>query len=411
MNFRIHQGDVLTVLQTMPDQAYDSALTDPPYGISFMGKQWDHGVPSAEVWTEVLRVLKPGAFLLAFGGTRTSHRLTCAIEDAGFAIKDAVAWLYASGFPKSLDISKAIDRAAGAEREVVGINQDYLRRKPNGMKTPGATAYNYSNSQFETDARITAPATPEALRWAGYGTALKPAFEIITVAMKPLDKGCGFAQNALRHGVAGLNIDASRIGTTRDVPASLSRNKTPNAIYGEYGGGASKELNPNIGRWPANLILDPESAAELDAQSGTSASNWRSDKGYETGMFPGKHRTGHGVDDSGGASRFFYIAKADPTERQLGGKNTHPTLKPIDLVAYLARLILPPQRSTPRRLLVPYSGSGSEVIGGLRAGFEQIDGIELEAEYVEFSRVRITADAPLFNVSEAEPELSAGVKG
>jgi len=187
--FRILEGDVIERLAELPDNSFDGCLTDPPYGLSFMGKRWDYAVPGPDVWAEVLRVLKPGAMLLAFGGTRTHHRLWCAIEDAGFEVRDCLMWLYGSGFPKSLDISKAIDKAAGTEREVVGINEDYLRRKPNGMKTAGATAYGYSQTQQETDARITTPATDAAKQWDGYGTSLKPSFEPVCLAMKPLDRG------------------------------------------------------------------------------------------------------------------------------------------------------------------------------------------------------------------------------
>ena len=324
MSHAIHIGDCLEVLRGIPSNTFGGSLTDPPYGLNFMGKQWDKGVPSSTVWSEVLRVLKPGGHLLAFGGARTFHRLTCAIEDAGFEIRDCLMWLYGTGFPKSHDMSKALDKAAAA--------------------------------------------TPEdAKRFSGYGTALKPAWEPCIVAMKPVEGT--FAANALAHGVAGLNIDGSRIGS--DI-VGWSGNPSDG-----YSGGLNNTETPRLvaGRWPANLVLD-ESFTQ----------DW---------------------------SRFFYCAKASTAERDAGlsgvqisekpgcyrdgflGKkteprrNNHPCVKPIELNRYLANLILPPPSNAARRLLVPFSGSGSEMIGGLLSGWDHAEGIEREAEYVNMAHERI----------------------
>jgi DNA modification methylase len=327
-----------------------------------MGKDWDHGIPGVAFWEAALRVAKPGAFLLAFGGTRTYHRLTCAIEDAGWEIRDCMLWVYGSGFPKSHDISKAIDKAAGAEREVVGINADYLRRKPNGMKTDGATAYGYSQKQQDTDPSITAPATEAAKLWDGWGTALKPAYEPIIVAMKPLDGT--FANNALTHGVAGLNIDGGRIGTSG---ARNNGRKKDSEIYGDFG--PTERVDYDKGRWPANVILDEAAGEMLDEQSGENP------------------------------SRFFYCAKASRSER--GECNHHPTVKPLDLMAYLCKLTMTPTGGT---VLDPFCGSGSTIVAAIQVGREAI-GIEKNPEYSEIARARVShARGPLFGAAESEGE-------
>ena len=195
----LHHGDCLEVLRSLPDCSVDSVVTDPPYGLSFMGKRWDYDVPSVEVWAECLRVLKPGGHLLAFAGTRTQHRMAVRIEDAGFEIRDMIAWVYGSGFPKSLDVSKAIDKRAGAEREVVSNNPTFRKMQEN------ASNYNLQRNEF-----ITAPATPEAKQWQGWGTALKPALEPITVARKPLIGTV--AENVLQYGTGAINVDGGRVG-------------------------------------------------------------------------------------------------------------------------------------------------------------------------------------------------------
>ena len=427
----IHHADVLDALRAMPDNSFHGCLTDPPYGLSFMGHQWDHGVPSAEVWREVLRVLRPGAALLAFGGTRTFHRLTCAIEDAGFEVRDCLMWLYGSGFPKSHDVSKAIDREAGAVREVVG--QKWAERYPNG---PGGNTFSVAEesdgSRTAERTTITAPATEAARQWEGHGTALKPAWEPIILARKPLEGTV--AANVQRWGCGALAIDASRV--EGEIASGWSRSgskASPNLAMS----GANYDRDPRpdntLGRWPARAILDEEAGAALDAQSGNRPSTLtgRADpaKAHAHPADPAKRRgsmfgnesaQASVYADSGGASRFFYCAKASRKERDAGlegfavvtraeqtrrkegsagskspaarsgstegGRNIHPTVKPIALTTYLARLILPPVEGS--RLLVPFCGSGSEMLGGTRAGWSHVEGIDSWDVAVKIARER-----------------------
>ena len=250
----LYHGDCLEVMPTLAANSVDTIVTDPPYGLSFMGKDWDHGVPGVAFWREALRVAKPGAMLLAFGGTRTFHRLTCAIEDAGWEVRDVVTWLYGSGFPKSHDISKAIDKAAGAEREVVGFGSNGMGRMNINNASKGYRPNPYSDGADGVP--ITAPATPEAQQWHGWGTALKPAWEPVIMAMKPLDGT--FADNAQRWGVAGLNVDGARIG--HDEPLgkpSMGMAGKRAGIMGETVMRYRENTGPApAGRWPANLLLD-----------------------------------------------------------------------------------------------------------------------------------------------------------
>ena len=340
----------------------------------FMGKTWDGGDTAfqPEFWTEVLRVLKPGATLLAFGGTRTFHRIICAVEDAGFEIRDCLMWLYGSGFPKSLDISKALDNAAGVERNVIGRRKHPTLRDTNKLEEQANAAHGDNAWAREWD--ITAPATESARTWAGYGTALKPAWEPIVLAMKPLDGT--FAENAQRHGVAGLNVDGSRIGN-----------------------------DDAQGRWPANLLLNEDAGRMLDAQSGITTSGAMK---RCVGPYPGKNATGflrghfgpnnqHG--DFGGASRFFYCAKAGERDRTCEGRvqNNHPTVKPRSLMKYLCRLVTPPGGGL---ILDPFMGSGSTGIGALLTG-NWFVGIELEPESFETARQRIEVVAQTIPQSES----------
>jgi site-specific DNA-methyltransferase (adenine-specific) len=383
----IIQGDCIEVLKTLPDCSVDAVVTDPPYGLSFMGRRWDYDVPAVEVWAECLRVLKPGGHLLAFAGTRTQHRMAVRIEDAGFEIRDMIAWVYGSGFPKSLDVSKAIDKAAGAEREVVGSKLGQpgysLTDGKGGLYGGGFGA----NGTGEGECRITAPATKAARQWQGWGTALKPALEPITVARKPLIGTV--AANVLEHGTGGLNIDGCRVGTESTVVSRKTVGATmgSNGIYG--GSNGLRDTGSNAGRWPANLIHDgseevvglfPETAAE-----GHPACRNTSD--YSGGLEQGK--TPHGAirTDSGSAARFFYTAKASKADR--GEGNHHPTVKPTELMRYLVRLVTPPGGV----VLDPFMGSGSTGKACALEGFAFI-GIEREAEYVEIARARIAAVSP-----------------
>jgi len=312
-------GDCAGVLPTLPPDLFDAIVTDPPYGLEFMGKGWDdlgHG-NAQQAWharwlREAFRVLKPGGHLVAFGGSRTFHRLFFAAEDVGFEIRDTLMWLYGSGFPKSYNLAGRLDG------------------------------------------------------WDGWGTALKPAHEPILLARKPLIGTV--VKNVQAHGTGALNIDASRIGSA-------------------------------TGRWPANVLLDPEAAAMLDAQTGTLTSGKMQGRyhGFNDGEILGTAGKTDSVyyADSGGASRFFYCAKAAKSEKEAGcadlaklhGRkrgNHHPTVKPVALMEYLIRLVLPDGGL----LFDPFAGSGTTLVAAARLGQRAV-GIEQDAEYVEVLRARV----------------------
>ena len=261
---QVIQGDCLDVMRGMADCGVDAVVTDPPYGLSFMGRAWDYDVPQVEIWREVLRVLKPGGHLLSFAGTRTQHRMAVNIEYAGFDIRDMLAWVYGSGFPKSHDISKAIDRESGADREVVGLSIRLGDKKPYGQ---GWGQF----GECKEAPTITAPATPEAQQWEGWGSALKPALEPITLARKPLQGT--LAQNVQEHGTGGLNIDGCRVGTGEawSRPGGLFAGKKC-GIMGEVVPRGPSASNPT-GRWPANLIHDgsPDVLGVFPESSGSAA--------------------------------------------------------------------------------------------------------------------------------------------
>ena len=478
---KIIQGDCIEVLKTLPDNSVDAIVTDPPYGLSFMGKKWDYDVPSIEVWKECLRVLKHGGFLLSFAGTRTYHRMAINIEDAGFEIRDMISWLYGSGFPKSLNIGKQIDKMNGkydndfkkfgeyvkecrelkklsrnqveeklgvntaiawwegrnhygefkvqlpnkehynklkqligmdnrfdflvdwaeAEREVIGTKQTGFFEK-NKIFEQNKEGYGLNN--------ITLPNLPEAKQWEGWGTALKPAHEPIVVARKPLSEK-NVALNVLKWGTGGINIDACRVGNRKDT---------------RHGGGKSSEhiqqLNPDVkgyelpqGRFPANIILDEEAGKMLDEQSGISNSKRSLMKGGKQDTIAygdyGKIETERGHNDSGGASRFFYCAKASKSERNYGCenlegkpidiqqphnskdleeryamkfKNNHPTVKPVSLMEYLVKLVSKPKAI----ILDPFIGSGTTAIACLKLNRFFI-GIEKEPKYIKIANARI----------------------
>jgi DNA modification methylase len=378
MSWTIHHGDCREVMATLDAESVDAIVSDPPYGLSFMGKGWDHGVPGVEFWTEALRVAKPGAHLLAFGGTRTYHRLACAIEDAGWEIRDCVMWVYGSGFPKSHDVSKAIDKAAGADREVVGYSQGRSGSIHGGGQSVGAPD------------PITAPTTPSARQWSGWGTALKPAYEPVIVARKPLVGTV--ADNVLTHGTGAINVDGCRVGIASGDQKSeggrkLARHQETN---GFDGGWKSKttNLDDGLGRWPANLIHDgsDEVVGLFPAANARNGGNTGTDSG---GVYSGTWGSAETQQyrDSGSAARFFYCAKASKADR--GSDNHHPTVKPTALMRYLCRLVTPPGGI----VLDPFTGSGSTGKAAVLEGFRFI-GIEREAEYVEIARARIAAVAP-----------------
>jgi site-specific DNA-methyltransferase (adenine-specific) len=408
MAFTIHHGDCREVMATLDAASVDAIVSDPPYGLSFMGKGWDHGVPGVEFWTEALRVAKPGAHLLAFGGTRTYHRLACAIEDAGWEIRDCVMWVYGSGFPKSHDVSKAIDKAAGAER---GEEHPHPTNQCKGGKWCQCQSLDASGRYFPTKhSAITAPATDAARQWSGWGTALKPAWEPIIVARKPLVGTV--AENVLTHGTGGINVDGCRVASSDQIAAVAGKatlcgtrdgydrpwKHDPAALAArqERANAAIEKAN-TLGRWPANLIHDgseevvglfpQRDGAVSNGSKGTTGSNGIYNEGWgAVAQKPGRA-------DSGSAARFFYCAKASKADR--GSDNKHPTVKPTDLMRYLCRLVTPPGGV----VLDPFTGSGSTGKAATLEGFRFI-GIEREAEYVEIAKARIAAvDAgagPLF---------------
>jgi DNA modification methylase len=401
----------------MPDCSVDAVVTDPPYGLSFMGKKWDYDVPGVEVWAECLRVLKPGGHLLAFAGTRTQHRMAVRIEDAGFEIRDMIAWVYGSGFPKSLDVSKAIDKMDAAQeqqarryrftewvrstgitskqideatqtnmgghyttaasqpaimtrehleacRHLLGEIPEWVEREADirsvesknfaerevvGERRQRANNASRSNAPMNASIGevefITNPATPEAKQWQGWGTALKPALEPITVARKPLIGTV--AENVLQHGTGAINVDGCRVGTEEIIDFKRKENAITASGW--------KDVNRNPyeqhsqGRWPANFIHDGSEEV---------------------------------TDLLGSAARFFYCAKASKRDRDEG--NHHPTVKPTDLMRYLCRLVTPPDGT----VLDPFMGSGSTGKAAVLEGFRFI-GIEREEEYCEIAKARI----------------------
>lgn len=378
MTWKLYTGDCRDVLPKGKPNIIDAVVTDPPYGLEFMGKGWDKGVPGVEFWRPLLRIMKPGAHGLVFGGTRTHHRLMCALEDTGFEIRDCLMWVYGSGFPKSLDIGKAIDKAAGVEREVVRKGVTYE------AAADGNTYAHGLNAGFQ-QRQLTAPATPSAIQWDGWGTALKPAWEPIILVRKPLEKGCTVAQNVLKWGVGGLNIDGCRVGNEELEYRTTSYGE---AQTGEFSG--QEQVNHTTGskqvqgRWPANLIHDgSEEVLEgfPHVTSGKPGNSVRTARGMVLqGGGNSTKLTGFG--DSGSASRFFYCAKASTKER--GEGNTHPTVKPLNLLDYLITLITPPGGI----VLDPFAGSGSTLVSADSLGFRAV-GIEISPEYCDIARSRL----------------------
>jgi len=394
----IHLGDCRRVLASVAECSIAACVTDPPYELGFMGKAWDQSGVAFDpaTWAAVLRVLKPGAYLLAFGGSRTCHRITCAIEDAGFEIRDVLMWLYGSGFPKSLDVSKALDKAAGAVREVGPVDPERAGRLVN-QKGNYVTDSGWSAGGRKVT--IDLPATDLAQRWQGWGTALKPAYEPIILARKPLVGTV--AANVTKFGTGALNIDACRIANLSpgkqdrsDEPSVDARGPDDNTDFRLAGGPRGGSVR---GRWPANVILDDEAGAMLDAQSGqvgqlgpqlTGREPSVDESGRVTGL---RHRVAQKQRhcDVGGASRFFYCAKVSKAERgefySPGGEKLagHPTVKPLALMRYLIKLAAPPGGV----VLDPFMGSGTTGVACAAEGFGFV-GIESDASYVEIAKQR-----------------------
>ena len=393
----IYHGDCREVLRSLPDSSVDSVVTDPPYELGFMGKRWDaSGIAyDSDLWAEALRVLKPGGHLLAFGGTRTWHRLAVAVEDAGFEVRDSIAWLYGSGFPKSLDVSKAIDKAAGAEREVVGTRKLFGTARiigGQGGATSGRAEEMYATHALRDELEITAPATPDAARWQGWGTALKPAFEPVVVARKPLTGTV--AANVLEHGTGGLNIDGCRIEAGTDYTELDVTQGGDHFSIGSQAKTRGTKFQPATGRWPANVVLDEDQADALDRQSGTLTSNGgRGPHLIQTTEALNDNRVTYGdwnpvasqvYGDSGGASRFFYVAKAPARERPKVDGIAHPTVKPLTLMRWLCRLVTPPGGT----VLEPFAGSGTTIEAAIMEGFRVV-AVEREDDYLPLIAARL----------------------
>lgn len=379
----------------LADNSVDAVVTDPPYGLSkepdmvevmkhwmngddyvhtgggFMGKSWDSFVPGPAIWKEVFRVLKPGGHLLAFFGSRTYDLGTLAIRLAGFEIRDQIMWVYGSGFPKSLDVSKAIDKAAGAEREILGSESNFgVSKASDGKQAYGDYAGTWN---------ITAPATDEAKQWSGWGTALKPAHEPICVARKPL---CGtVAENVLTHGTGALNIDGCRIkdGTETGNEKSAYTPNNSNDVYGTgMGGGAWENTR---GRWPANFVHDGLNAEEWSRYFYCAkASKADRDEGVLLATTPASEMVERDADSAGMNS------PRAGAGRTSGARNDHPTVKPTALMQWLVRLVTPPGGT----VLDPFTGSGSTGKACALEGFEFI-GFEMDGHYCEIAEQRINA--------------------
>lgn len=418
-------GDNITSLKKLPDNSIDSVVTDPPYGLSFMGKKWDYDVPSVDFWKEVYRVLKPGGHVLSFGGTRTYHRLAVAIEDAGFEIRDQIQWLYGSGFPKSYNVGKGIEnfnKTGSASWNGTGDSSNGVIGYTKIQYNQGNRNQDYSN-KHQTKIEITN-------EWKGWGSGLKPANEPICLARKPLSEK-SIVENVLKWRTGGLNIDGCRIGYKDDTDLKTIKDKANKDIkkfierdcisvnWGKSNTGYNFDELPNFGndngRFPANIILDEIAADILDKQSGFSKSIKLPLKSFDTkDTFKKTNKTirMNNYDDNGGASRFFYKAKVSKAERNMGlddfeekkkwlkggggsgisdrenvvSKNIHPTIKPVSLMTYLCRLITPPNGI----VLDPFMGSGSTGISALLDGFRFV-GMEMDPEYFKIAEARINS--------------------
>ena len=367
---KIYNQDCLYKLKELKDNSVDSIVTDPPYGLSFMGKKWDYDVPSVEIWVECLRVLKSGGHLLSFAGSRTYHRMAVRIEDAGFEIRDQIMWIYGSGFPKSHNIGKSVDKLLGNEREVVGDNPNV--RKEESQK----------NTVFEGGFSEDGTITKGQSQYEGWGTALKPAHEPIVMARKPF-KGT-VVNNVLEWGTGGINIDESRVGVDLNDPNHRNTKPSKSGDSSMFGIGGVNYGQNIKGRFPANIILDKEAGKILDQQSGVSKSSNTKRNRNTIGSFGMPNDKTPEYLDKGGASRFFYCPKTSKRDRNEGVDNNHPTVKPTDLMLYLIRLVTPKGGTT----LDPFMGSGSSGKAAVRGGFDFI-GIEREKEYIEIAKARI----------------------
>ena len=394
---RVFLGDCREILRGLADNSVDSVVTDPPYELGFMGKKWDStGIAyDVSVWEECLRVLKPGGHVLAFGGSRTFHRMAVAIEDAGFEIRDSIAWISNKTFPKSLNVSKAIDKKLGAEREVVGSKLGLPGYHLSVSDGGQALGKGVSSSTLKTRlaaSQITAPGSTEAKQWDGWGTGLKNVVEPIVMGRKPLVGTV--AANVLVWGVGGLNIDASRVAA--DMSEFVSATGKPRSGMGHahgfamgdgYGGENANPPNA-LGRWPANVILDEYSAGLLDEQSGENPSRFF----YVARASKRDRNEGLGDLPDNVVGSFFGNFEvpgnkigANPDKPNQPGKNTHPTVKPTALMRYLIKLVTPAGGT----VLDPFTGSGSTGKAALLDGYKFI-GAELTEEYLPIIEGRLT---------------------
>ena len=403
---KVINGNSIEELKKFPDNYFGSVVTDPPYGLSFMGKKWDYDVPSVELWKEVFRVLKEGGHLLAFAGTRTQHRMAVNIEDAGFEIRDMIAWVYGSGFPKSHNIALAID-------------------KQNGVIGNRGTAINVSGKGTRKDIKTSVSKTNNTLKegyvskneWNGWGTALKPALEPITMARKPFKTSV--AENVLKNGVGGINIDGCRVG---NIIQDTSNNRRSEKSHKKtiFKSGLKNDSKGEItqGRFPANFIHDgSDEVTDLFPKNAGGGNHKYHKKPTANGMFNLKGQNNQngeiGYKDSGSASRFFYCAKASKQDRNEGledfedkrkageyclsyhegkkridnskkVKNIHPTVKPTDLMRYLVRLVTPKNEI----VLDCFMGSGSTGKACALEGLSFV-GIDLDKGYCEIAKARI----------------------
>jgi site-specific DNA-methyltransferase (adenine-specific) len=395
MSAIIYEGDCLAVMAGMADCSVDSVVADPPAGIGFMGKAWDGDKGGRNQWVawlsevmgECLRVLKPGGHALVWALPRTSHWTATAVEDAGFEIRDVVMHIFGSGFPKSMSVSKAIEATERLGKsntrslrqvEQEGQGEAYLLKgRNNGIL----------GEQKTWERKEYLPSTEAAKQWQGWGTALKPAAEHWILARKPLIGTV--AANVQEYGTGAINIDGCRIDTAGETwggNAANAHEDYSGKIYGKFGKQYAKPSNP-IGRWPANVTLDEEAAAALDAQTAETRASKPSATGTAfkpTGLFPIDNQEPASYEDSGGASRFFYCAKASASER--GEGNSHPTVKPLKLLSYLCRLVTPPHGT----VLDPFMGSGTTGCAAITEGFAFI-GIERERDYCTIARRRLAA--------------------
>jgi site-specific DNA-methyltransferase (adenine-specific) len=402
--YKLLNGDCLDKLKELQENSIDSIVTDPPYGLSFMGKKWDYDVPSQEIWEQCLRVLKPGGHLLAFAGSRTYHRMAVRIEDAGFDIRDQIMWVYGSGFPKSHNVGNAIDKKHGAGNRGHAISSGNKYHPTTGEARPNGEKLDKYEARTE-----------EGKGWEGWGTALKPAHEPIVMARKPF-KG-SVAENVLEWGTGGINVDGCRVaGEPIQVNVGYKQE------YQNADGWGTKRCETELqsqGRFPANIIFDEEAGKILDNQSGTTKSTKRSPKNNKKTVGTNTYTPNEAIyndnnthGDEGGASRFFYCPKANKSDRDEGmntqpktikGRdegqdsrsvahkarpseraNIHPTVKPTDLMTYLIRLVTPKDGV----VLDPFMGSGSTGKAAMREEFRFV-GIEREKEYMEIAKQRI----------------------